>query len=313
MNNSNNADTNIRIETRGGAFLWTYSLLVFSQILFGSNQILARLIEGAVPPIGLSFWRWIVATLVVLPFTLKYLKPYMPLVLKEWRIYVGCAFCLIVLGNTTIYIALNYTTAINGAIVSSVQPAITFAMSWLVLRELVSKGQIAGAMITIMGVLVIISQGDLAILIGLRPNPGDLWMIVSVMGFSLYAVLLQKLPSAVPAVLTLNVIQLLGIILLLPFYAFETVYIRPMELNQVTITAVLWAGTIVAVAALGLWNYTNRRLGANVASGTVHLRLVAITVMAIVILGESLEIFHLIAFVIIMIGVFAITKAKPQK
>ena len=186
-------------------------------------------------------------------------------------------------------------------------------MSWLVLREFVTKGQIAGAIVTIIGVLVIISQGDLAILTNLRPNPGDLWMLVSVLGFSLYAVLLQKLPGAVPAVLTLNVIQLLGIILLLPFYAFETVYIRPMELNQVTIIAVLWAGIIVAVAALGLWNYTNRRLGANVASGTVHLRLVAITVMAMIILDESLEIFHLVAFAIIMVGVYAITKAKPRK
>ena len=261
------------------------------------------------------YWRgsWIVATLVVLPFTLKYIRPFAALVLKEWRIYVGCAFCLIVLGNTTIYIALNYTTAINGAIVSSIQPAVTFAMSWLVLREFVTKGQIAGAIVTIIGVLVIISQGDLAILTNLRPNPGDLWMLVSVLGFSLYAVLLQKLPGAVPAVLTLNVIQLLGIILLLPFYAFETVYIRPMELNQVTIIAVLWAGIIVAVAALGLWNYTNRRLGANVASGTVHLRLVAITVMAMIILDESLEIFHLVAFAIIMVGVYAITKAKPRK
>tara|TARA_B100000315_G_scaffold257085_1_gene304745 strand:+ start:5499 stop:6440 length:942 start_codon:yes stop_codon:yes gene_type:complete len=313
MNSSNDTNPSMRIETRGGVFLWTYSLLVFSQILFGSNQILARLIDGAVPPIGLSFWRWIVATLVVLPFTLKHIRPFALLVLKEWRIYVGCAFCLIVLGNTTIYIALNYTTAINGAIVSSIQPAVTFALSWLVLRELVTKGQIAGAFITIIGVLVIISQGDLAILTGLRPNPGDLWMIVSVIGFSLYAVLLQKLPSAVPAVLTLNVIQLLGIILLLPFYAFETIYIRPMELNQVTIIAVLWAGTIIAVAAVGLWNYTNRKLGPNVASGSVHLRLVAITVMAIVILGESLEIFHLVAFAIIMIGVFAITKTKAQK
>jgi drug/metabolite transporter (DMT)-like permease len=312
MSDSNKSDANTAKDDSATAFMWPFSLLIFSQILFGSNQILGRLIDGAVPPIGLSFWRWIIATIVVLPFTIKYLRQHGPTILKEWRIYLGSAFCLIVLGNTTIYIALNYTTAINGAIVSSVQPAITFALSWLLYRELVSKGQIAGSVIAIIGVLYIISRGDIAVLINLSPNPGDLWMVVSVVGFSFYAVLLKQLPSSVPAVLTLNVIQFLGIILLLPFYTWESINIQPMVFNQVTIIAVLWAGIIVAVAALGLWNYTNRKLGANKASGTVHLRLVAITIMAILILGERLEIFHFIAFAIIMIGVYAITKTKPQ-
>ena len=300
-------------ELTGGVFVWTIALLLVSQALFGSNQILGRFIEGEVPPIGLSFWRWIVATLVVLPFTIKYIRKFRSIIFQEWRIYLGMAFCLIVLGNTTIYIALNYTTAINAAIVSSVQPAITFALSWLLYREIVTKGQIAGAGIAIIGVLYIISRGDIAVLISLRPNPGDIWMVVSVVGFSLYAVLLKKLPSSVPAILTLNVIQFLGIILLLPFYVWEILYSQPMELNNITVISVLWAGIMVAVAAVGLWNYTNLKLGANKASGTIHLRLIMITIMAIIFLGERLELFHFIAFGIIMLGVFAITRATPER
>jgi drug/metabolite transporter (DMT)-like permease len=296
----------------GGVWIWTFFLLLVSQALFGSNQIMGRLIEGAVPPIGLSFWRWILATLVVLPFTIKYIRKFGPIILQEWRIYVGMAFCLIVLGNTTIYIALNYTTAINAAIVSSVQPAITFALSWLFYREFVTKGQIFGAVIAIFGVFYIISQGDISVLINLKPNPGDIWMIISVIGFSMYAVLLKKLPPSVPAILTLNVIQCLGIFLLIPFYVWETLYSQPMVLDKVTTVAVLWAGIMVAVAAIGLWNYTNLKLGANKASGTIHLRLIMITIMAIIFLGERLEFFHFIAFGIIMLGVFAITRAKPE-
>ena len=299
-------------ELTGGVWIWTFFLLLVSQALFGSNQIMGRLIEGAVPPIGLSFWRWILATLVVLPFTIKYIRKFGPIILQEWRIYVGMAFCLIVLGNTTIYIALNYTTAINAAIVSSVQPAITFALSWLFYREFVTKGQIFGAVIAICGVFYIISKGDISVLISLKPNPGDIWMIISVIGFSMYAVLLKKLPPSVPAILTLNVIQCLGIFLLIPFYVWETLYSQPMVLDKVTIVAVLWAGIMVAVAAIGLWNYTNLKLGANKASGTIHLRLIMITIMAIIFLGERLEFFHFIAFGIIMLGVFAITRAKPE-
>ena len=137
-------------------------------------------------------------------------------------------------------------------------------------------------------------------------------MIISVIGFSMYAVLLKKLPPSVPAILTLNVIQCLGIFLLIPFYVWETLYSQPMVLDKVTTVAVLWAGIMVAVAAIGLWNYTNLKLGANKASGTIHLRLIMITIMAIIFLGERLEFFHFIAFGIIMLGVFAITRAKPE-
>ena len=143
MVNAEDQSSHNKEELNGGILVWTLSLLLLSQVLFGSNQIMGRFIEGVVPPIGLSFWRWIVATLVVLPFTVRHIRQFGPVIFKEWRIYLGLAFCLIVLGNTTIYIALNYTTAINAAIVSSVQPAITFALSWLFYREFVTKGQIS--------------------------------------------------------------------------------------------------------------------------------------------------------------------------
>ena len=128
----------------------------------------------------------------------------------------------------------------------------------------------------------------------------------------MYAVLLRKLPSNVPAILTLNVIQCLGIFLLIPFYVWEIFYSQPMVLNKITVFSVLWAGIMVAVAAVGLWNYTNLMLGANKASGTVHLRLIMISLMAIIFLGERLELFHFIAFGIIMLGVLAITQARVE-
>ena len=312
MVNAEEQSSHNKKELTGGILVWTLSLLLLSQVLFGSNQIMGRFIEGVVPPIGLSFWRWIVATLVVLPFTVRHIRQFGPVILQEWRIYLGLAFCLIVLGNTTIYIALNYTTAINAAIVSSVQPAITFVLSWLFYREFVTKGQISGAFIAVLGVFYIISRGDISVLINLTLNPGDIWMIISVTGFSMYAVLLKKLPSSVPAILTLNVIQCLGIFWLIPFYVWETFYSQPMDLNKITVISVLWAGIMVAVAAVGLWNYTNLKLGANKASGAVHLRLIMITIMAIILLGERLELFHFIAFGIIMVGVFAITQTKAE-
>ena len=135
-------------------------------------------------------------------------------------------------------------------------------------------------------------------------------MIISVVGFSLYAVLLKKIPDQVPAIITLNVIQFLGILLLAPLYIWETYYVQAIEFNQITVFSIIWAAVFVAIGALGLWNYTNKKLGANKASGTIHLRLIAITFMAVVLLDESLRIYHFIAFAIIMMGVYAISKKQ---
>ena len=84
----------------------------------------------------------------------------------------------------------------------------------------------------------------------------------------------------------------------------------PMKLNYITLVSVLWAGVIVAVAALGLWNYGNQEVAANKASTFVYVRLLFITVLAMIILGEVLQPYHIPAFICIILGVYLVSKAK---
>ena len=123
-----------------------------SQILFGSNAILGRLADGVVPPIGLSFWRWVLATALILPFAWRGLRTHWPVIAAHWKNYLVLAIFVSVLGNTMIYVALNYTTAINAGIVAVAQPAFTFLLSWLIFRDGVARGQIVVAAISAIGV-----------------------------------------------------------------------------------------------------------------------------------------------------------------
>ena len=292
---------------------WPYAALTLSMLFFASNQILGRIIPGEVPPIGLSFWRWVLAGLLILPFTWRRLLEHIDLILVNIKLLLKLTFALVILGNTTIYIALHYTTAINAGVVSMTQPAVTIFLTWLFFRETVTRSQILGAVIAVFGVLVIILRGDMQALANITINIGDFWMLASVCGFAYYAVFLRQLPKEIPPLVLLNILQILGVLVLLPFYLWETAYVIPMEVNYTTIISVLWAGIIVAVAAMGLWNFGNQAVGANKASAFVYVRLLFITILAMIILGEVLQPYHVPAFAFIILGVYLVSRVKRQK
>ena len=238
--------------------IWPYAALVVSMLFFASNHVLGRLIPGEVPPIGLSLWRWVLASLIMLPFTWKGLIHNAPLLRAHWKLFLQLTISLVLLGNTTVYIALNYTTAINAGIVAMAQPAATILLTWVIFQETVSRRQTIGAIIAGVGVTIVILRGDLQALTEIRFNIGDVWMVVSILGFTTYAIYLRKVPKGLPPLVLLNIIQILGIAVLLPFYLWETAYVLPMQLNPITVISVLWAGIIVAIGALLLWNIDNR-------------------------------------------------------
>ena len=290
--------------------IWPYAALVISMLFFASNHVLGRLIPGEVPPIGLSLWRWVLASLIMLPFTWKGLIHNAPLIRAHWKLFLQLTISLVLLGNTTVYIALNYTTAINAGIVAMAQPAATILLTWVIFQETVSRRQTIGAIIAGVGVTIVILRGDLQALSEIRFNIGDVWMVVSILGFTTYAIYLRKVPKGLPPLVLLNIIQILGIVVLLPFYLWETAYVLPMQLNPITVISVLWAGIIVAIGALLLWNIGNQALGANKASAFIYLRLLMITVLAMIILDEELSLYHVPSFVLIVAGVYLVSKAR---
>ena len=254
--------------------------------------------------------RWVLASLIILQFSWKGLIHNAPLIRAHWKLFLQLTISLVLLGNTTVYIALNYTTAINAGIVAMAQPAATILLTWVIFQETVSRRQTIGAIIAGVGVTIVILRGDLQALTEIRFNIGDVWMVVSILGFTTYAIYLRKVPKGLPPLVLLNIIQILGIAVLLPFYLWETAYVLPMQLNPITVISVLWAGIIVAIGALLLWNIGNQALGANKASAFIYLRLLMITVLAMIILDEELSLYHAPSFALIVAGVYLVSKAK---
>jgi drug/metabolite transporter (DMT)-like permease len=292
--------------------LLPYLILVLSQMCFASNHIMGRLVEGHVPPIGLSFWRWTGGALILLPFTWRGLVAAWPVIRARWRILVVLAVTLVPLGNTTIYIGLNFTTAINASVIAVAQPTVTFVLAWLIYRDTITRGQALGAAVSMVGVLTVLTHGNPLALAELAFNVGDLVICVSVVGFALYAIFLRNAPKELSPLTMLSIIQIMGAAILAPLYAWESITVRPMRLDVLSVSAALWAAVVIAILAMWLWNRGVTAVGANKSSVYVYTRLLFVTVGAILILDERVYAYHAVAFVLVVAGIWLVSRARAK-
>jgi|TARA_B110000263_G_C15308156_1_gene511588 drug/metabolite transporter (DMT)-like permease len=292
---------------------WPYVLLIAASFILATNHIVGRTVQGSLPPMGLGFWRIIVASAVLLPF---YWKPFIeswPVIRRHWKLFLVMGAALAPFGNASVYLAYNFTSAINGGIVATVQPVATVVLSYFLLSELINKIQAIGVLVAATGVLVILSAGNLDILLSFKPNIGDLIMLAAMFGFAVHNVLLRRLPKGLSGPVILLGVQLFGAIVIFPIYVVEMIVYKPIPYTAEALGTIIWIGVVVGVFAVGFTNSAVLSLGPNKASMSNYFRAVFTTVLAILVLGENLQLFHGAAFLLVFAGIFLMGHQKRHK
>lgn len=294
-------------ERRFSRGAWPWILLVTGAFVVSTNHILGRFVINDIPPVALAFWRVTIGAMVLMPFAWRELAAKWPLIMSHWKLFLLAAFVFMPLGNAAVYLAYNFTTAINGAVIATAQPALTILLAWLVLHHTITRMQAAGIFVAALGVLVVILRGDIAALRSLSLGGGDLIMLVGITGFAIYTVLLRRVPKEIGPMLILIVIQIFGASTLLPFYLVESLTYKTVPITLDSFLVLGWIGTAIAVVAVGLGNMSVLALGPGKASIGHYLRAVFISGMAALILGEAFELFHMVAFALVLFGVGLMT------
>lgn len=287
-----------------------YAMIIAAAMILASNHIIARYLNGVVPPIGLVFWRMTIGSLVLLPFAARGALIHRELIRAEWKLFVVMACLFVPLANGTIYIAYNFTTALNGGVVSTVQPALTVLLSWLLFRDLINWKQGTGIFFAGVGVVVIFTRGVPTNLLAFQPNAGDLLMLAATVFIALHNVLLRRVPKQISTFSFMLVIQVIGVGITLPIYIAETIFYRPVPVDLVTIGTLLWVGIAITTIAVGLMNAAVRLIGANKASMGNYVRSLFTAFLAIVLLGEELHLFHAVALALVIGGVYLMTQGR---
>ncbi len=259
---------------------------------------------------GFVFWRMAIGAAVIMPFAAYGLIAQRRLILRHWKLFALMGLLFVPLGNGLIYAAYTFTTALNGGVVSAAQPVMTVLLSALLWRDLINGKQGIGIVIAVVGVLAIIARGDPGLILSLEFNIGDLMMLLATAAVSLHNVLVRKVPKEISVPQLLVTVQLFGLIVATPLYIFETIYIQPVPFTSEAVVSLLWVGIAVTALAVGLTNASIRRLGPNKASISNYMRVVFTAALAILLLGEAFEAYHLFGLVAVLGGVFLMTRGR---
>lgn len=272
-------------------------------IIWSWNYIIARGLHDAIPPSSLSFYRWFVAALVLLPFALgKVVREYQ-VIKKNWRYIAITAFSGVTVFNTLIYLAGRTTEAINLSLIAISSPIFIVIFSLLFYRTRVGIKKISGIVITITGILLLLTKGDISVLINISFAAGDLWMLIAAMTFAVYSILVIKRPPELSRTSFLFSTFTAGLLMLLPLYISDLILYPYPSFNSQLIISILYIGIFASVAAFFLWNRAIELIGPSNAGLIYYTLPLFSTLWAILFLDENAEALHFLSMALILSGI----------
>ena len=280
---------------------WAYLLLILPPLFWAGNTVLARGVAEMIPPIALTFWRWVIALMVLLPFTWKHVLRDWDGIKRGWKNILLLGLLGIASFNALLYTAAQTSTAINIALTQSVMPAVIVVISFLLYRERISRVQVLAVVLCIIGPGCIITQGDWNRLQQLSFVRGDLLMLLAVLLYAFYTVLLRHRPKIHPLSF-LSTTFGVGVMALFPLYLWELDRVAPLQLNGAVAASLLYVGVFPSIVAYLFWNRGIEQVGANRTGLYINLIPLFASLMAIVFLGERFRAYHLVGMVFICAG-----------
>lgn len=276
---------------------------VVATMIWSGNFIIARGVIKDIPPITLAFYRWLTATLILLPFVFNSFAREIKIVKNKIFYFLLAAVSGVSLFNTFVYIAGHYSEAINMALIGTTSsPIMSVVLARIFLKERVPFLRVVGMLVCIAGILLLLSRGDWDTLLSLSFSKGDWWMLSAALAFAIYNVSAKRKPAEMSSVNFLFAVFFLGTFMLIPFYLAEWNIKGGFAINISNIGAILYLGLGASVICFLLWNRSIANLGAGRASLFGNLIPVFSSIEAVILLNEKITWVHYSSFLLVFIG-----------
>ncbi|MBD8529462.1 MULTISPECIES: DMT family transporter [unclassified Massilia] len=274
--------------------------------LFAANLLVARWAESAgLPPLFLAFGRWALAFAILLPIAGPRLWALRHVIMANFPRLILLAGLGMGMAVGPQYIGARQTSAANIAIIFAACPALVMLLETLVWKAPLARRQAGGMLLAVLGVLVVLTRGDLAALGGFAFGTGDLWVVVAACGWALYTVLGKRLPlPKLPNTVKLAALIGGGALVLAPFAVLEASLGNVANFNDPRLYVAL--AFLAIVPSLGAYFCFDRLVaiaGPARASLSVYLIPLFATLAAWPLLGEAPRLYHAAGFGIILGGV----------
>ncbi|WP_062230823.1 DMT family transporter [Aureimonas sp. N4] len=289
-----------------------YMLLGLTSLIWGANAVAGKLAVGHVSPMMMTLLRWALASFVLLPFAWPHLQ-------RDRAVLRGQAGYFVLTGllgftgfNSIFYLALNYTTAIHSMIVQSSMPLVVFAGMFMVFRARTSRLQLLGFSLTLVGVLLTAAHGDLTTLLHLEINRGDGLMVLAVLSFGAYTILLSRKPK-VHWLTSIFLISLTATLTSIPVALAESAMGYTQWPDAQGWAVLAFSVLLPSIASQSLYIRGIEMIGANRANLFVNLVPIFGTLLAVLILGEPLFAYHVVALTLVLGGILLAEVGKRNQ
>lgn len=284
--------------------LWdmAYPLLTIVALLWAGNALVGRAARDLIPPFTLAFGRWSGALLLMMPFAWPRLRADWPVIRQHWKATLLLGLIGIGAFNALLYSGLQYTTATNGLLIQALIPPLILLLAFLFFRERTDLVRIGAALVSVIGVGVIVLHGDVAALRALRLGRGDALILFGVAAWALYTVLLRRRPAVHPLSF-LAITFLIGALAMLPLSAMEHFAGRTIHWGTGTVLAFAYVATLPSLVAYLLYNRGVELIGPARAGQFLNLMPLFGAGLAVLLLGESLGGHHLLGVALILAGI----------
>jgi drug/metabolite transporter (DMT)-like permease len=279
---------------------WT--LLVLANLLWAGNIVLGRGMVGMVPPIALAYWRWTGAFLIAIGFAWPYLRRDWRVLLARWRLMLLLSATGIATYNTMSYIGLTSTTALNVLLLQSAGPLIIILWAFALFGDRPSVWQAAGVALSLVGVAVIAAHGSVESLLHLSLNRGDVWILVAMLIYGVYAALFRVRPATHPMSFLVATMGI-GSMMILPFYLWEVAEGGRIEGGLPAWLALAYIAVFPSFVAYLFFNRGIELIGAARSGQSWHLMPVFGSMLAVAFLGEQLHAYHAVGIALIAGGI----------
>jgi drug/metabolite transporter (DMT)-like permease len=277
-------------------------------VIWAGSFVIARGVHNWIPPVSLAFWRWVVAFVTLAPFTIRLVFQQWQLIKNQWKFITIMGLFSVTAFNTLVYTAAHYTTSHHISLISSAAPIGTLLIAGIIGFEAFTKSKILGAASAFLGVLIIISAGDLLTLFTQTWNKGDILLVFSMLIWASWGAALHYKAKELSSKVFLLSQIFVGVITLAPFYVWENLHLQ--NLGQPTAPFTLNAWIVYLYLGIGssciawlAWQDCVRRIGAVKTSIIYYSLPIFSAILAVFTLHEPLEEYHFIGFIFIVAGI----------
>jgi drug/metabolite transporter (DMT)-like permease len=294
--------------------LGIYALLFAMPLFFVSNLIIGRAVTHAVEPGTLAFWRWFLASLMLLPFAWRGLSQHAARFAELWRELAWLGVLGMVVCGAGVYLSLRFTTASNAALIYSSSAISIVLLEAYFYRERLSAARLLGTLIGFAGVAVIILHGELSRLITWQFNLGDIGIAICAFAWAVYSIILKRKElKALPTLPLFAAIAIVGAITVAPFMLYELIALGAFPRGQTQWLAIVALALFPSVIAFGLYQILVKYAGPSLTGMSLYLLPVYGAALAVLTLGEKLYAYHAIGLALVLGGIALATEPFKKR